>query len=434
MTGQWRPVAAASVGNALEWLSFTAYTLAASTIAEQYFPGQDETGSLLLTFGTVALAYGVRPVGALVLGAYADRAGRMPALMASIRIMVLATLIITFLPGYDTIGIAAPIGMVLAMLMQGFSAGGEFGSATGYLVEQNANRRGLMASWQAASQALATVLATLLLLITSRALNDAQFEAWGWRVPFAFGLLLGPVGYHIRKNLSETPEFSQARRTTPAKHPVVRTLGSHKTRMALCIGILAVSTAYSYLITFMPTYAIRQYDLPASTGFTTVMLTGSIMVLIAPLAGHVSDVIGRTKMLTIAAAGIAVTSVPLFLLFRAAPSFATMGIVMTLMGLIKPWYTGPLAARMAELFPTTVRGTGLSISYNVGVVLFGGLTPVAVTWLLATLDTPLAPAFWLTALAVLSLAVVLVSDRYVHTTDQTVPETQARTTSRHEKV
>lgn len=428
MTGKWRPVAAASVGNALEWLSFTAYTLSGSTIAEQYFPSQDEKSSLLLTFGTVALAYVIRPVGALVLGAYADRAGRMPALMASIRIMVLATLIITFLPGYDTIGIAAPIAMVLAMMLQGFSAGGEFGSATGYLVEQNANRRGFMASWQGASQAFATVLATLLLAITSSTLTDAQFEAWGWRVPFAFGLLLGPVGYYIRKNLSETPEFSQARRTHQLKQPVAQTLRSHKTRMALCIGILAVSTAYSYLITYMPTYAIRQYHLPASAGFTTVIITGSIMVLIAPLAGHVSDVIGRTKLLIIAAVGIAISGIPLFLLLQAAPSFATMAIVMTLMGLIKPWYTGPLAARMAELFPTTARATGLSISYNVGAVLFGGLTPVAVTWLLATLGTPLAPAFWLVALAALSLVSVLASNRYVHTASQIDPA------SRHEKV
>ncbi|MER6946779.1 MFS transporter [Nonomuraea sp. NPDC000554] len=428
MSGKWRPVAAASVGNALEWLSFTAYTLAASTIAKQFFPSQDEKSSLLLAFGTVALAYVVRPIGALVLGSYADRAGRMPALMASIRIMVLATLIITFLPSYDTIGIAAPIGMVLAMMLQGFSAGGEFGSATGYLVEQNANRRGFMASWQGASQAFATVLATLLLAITSSTLSDAQFESWGWRVPFAFGLLLGPVGYYIRKNLSETPEFSQARRTDQLKQPLAQTLRSHKTRMALCIGILAVSTGYSYLITYMPTYAIRQYHLPASTSFTTVILTGSIMVLIAPLAGHFSDVIGRTRMLTIAAVGIAVSSIPLFLLFQAAPSFTTMAIVMTLMGLIKPWYSGPLAARMAELFPTTARGTGLSISYNVGAIIFGGLTPVAVTWLLATLDTPLAPAFWLAALAAISIVGVLVSDRYVRTTSQ------ADLTGQHEKV
>ncbi|WP_214416043.1 MFS transporter [Sphaerisporangium fuscum] len=414
-------MAAASAGNALEWLSFTAYTLAAGTIAKQFFPSQEQTSSLLLAFGTVALAYVVRPVGALVLGAYADRAGRMPALMASIRIMVLATLIITFLPGYSTIGIAAPIGMVLAMLLQGFSAGGEFGSATGYLVEQNANRRGFMASWQGASQSFATVLATLLLAITSGTLTDAQFEAWGWRIPFAFGLLLGPVGYYIRKNLGETPEFSRARHTERPKQPVARTLRSHKARMALCIGILAVSTAYSYLITYMPTYAIRQYGLPSSTSFTTVIITGGIMVVIAPLAGHVSDLIGRTKMLTIAAAGIAVSGIPLFLLFQAAPSFATMAIVMTLMGLIKPWYTGPLAARMAELFPTTARGTGLSISYNVGAILFGGLTPVAVTWLLATLGTPLAPAFWLVALAALSLVAVLASSRYVHTASETDP-------------
>ncbi|MEV6226281.1 MFS transporter [Saccharopolyspora shandongensis] len=426
MTGKWRPVAAASVGNALEWLSFTAYTLVGATIAKEFFPSQDETSSLILAFGTVGLSYIVRPIGALVLGAYADRAGRMPALMISIRIMVLATLIITFLPGYSTIGIAAPIGMVLAMLLQGFSAGGEFGSATGYLVEQNANRRGFMASWQGASQAFATVLATLLLAITSSTLTDAQFEAWGWRVPFAFGLLLGPVGYYIRKNLSETTEFSQARRTTELKHPVAQTLRSQKTRIVLSIGILAVSTAYSYLITYMPTYAIRQYHLPASTSFAAVVITSSIMVLIAPLAGHVSDIVGRTKMLTIAAVGIAVTSIPLFLLFQAAPSFATMAIVMTLMGLIKPWYTGPLSARMAELFPTATRGTGLSISYNLGVILFGGLTPVAVTWLLATLETPLAPAFWLTALAVLSLVGALASRRYIRA------KSQPNLTSEHE--
>lgn len=415
MTAPSRAVAAATVGNALEWMCFSSYALLADVIARRFFPATDEVLSLTLAVATIGVAYFVRPVGAIVLGAYADRVGRMPALMISIRIMVAATFLITIIPTYDTIGVFAPIGMVLAIALQGFSAGGEFGSATAYLIEQNASRRGFMGSWQAMSQAASTLLATVLLAVLSSTLSPAQFDTWGWRIPFAIGLLLGPVGFYIRRHLQDSPEFTAARAAAPAghEHPLRQVLGTQKARVLLTIGVLAVSTGFSYLITYMPTYAIRELDLPSDASFTATILTGVVLMVCSPVTGHLSDKIGRVRMLTAAGVLILLTSAPFFLLIRAYPTLAGMAVVMTLMGLVKVWYSGPLGALMAELFPVRTRGTGLSIGYNLGVAAFGGLTPLIVTSLIAATGSPLAPSFWIMGLAVLSTTSVLLTARYV---------------------
>ncbi|WP_064745340.1 MFS transporter [Pseudonocardia acaciae] len=411
MTSQARAVAAASIGNGLEWMSFSSYALLADVIARRFFPATDQALSLMLAVASIGAAYFIRPVGAVVLGAYADRVGRMPALMIAIRIMVAATFLITFIPGYDTIGVLAPIGMLVAVLLQGFSAGGEFGSATAYLIEQNANRRGFMGAWQGASQAASTLLATVLLAVLSGVLTPAQFDSWGWRIPFAIGLLLGPVGFYIRRHLRDSPEFTSAR--AEPEHPLRATIRTQKSRILLTIGVLAVSTGLNYLLTYMPTFAIRELGLPTSTSFTATILTGVVLTVCSPLAGHLSDRIGRTRMLAAAAVLIFVTSLPFFLLIKSVPSFAVVTAVVTLMGLVKVWYSGPLGALMAEIFPVRTRATGLSIGYNLGIAVFGGLTPLVVTWLIATTGSKLAPAFWIMALAVVSTTAILLAGRYV---------------------
>src|SRR5581483_6764544 len=188
----WRAVLATSIGNALEWFDLVVYGFFAVVIAKLFFPAGNETVSLLLSLGTFGVSFFMRPLGAIVIGAYADRAGRKAALTLSILLMMIGTAIIVVLPTYETIGIAAPLVLVLARLMQGFSAGGEFGSATAFLAEHVPNRRGFFASWQVASQGLTTVLAAVFGTVLTGALTHEQMLAWGWRVPFAFGLLLGP--------------------------------------------------------------------------------------------------------------------------------------------------------------------------------------------------------------------------------------------------
>jgi MHS family proline/betaine transporter-like MFS transporter len=285
-----RVIVAASIGNALEWFDILVYGFFAATISKLFFPSADETVSLVLTLGTFAVSYVVRPLGALVLGAYADRVGRKAALMMSIRLMMLGTLLIAVMPPYATIGVVAPIAILLARLIQGFSAGGEFGSATAFLVEHAPEKRGFMASWQFASQGFATLLASAFGTVLTATLSDAQLESWGWRVPFFFGLLIGPIGYYIRRYVDESAEFvSDAERA-----PVKETFRDQKSRMLVAVGALAVSTAISYLITYMPTFAVKELDLPASTGFASTLVTGIVLTGLTPIVGHLSDRFGRS--------------------------------------------------------------------------------------------------------------------------------------------
>jgi len=404
-----RVIIAASIGNALEWFDILVYGFFAATISKQFFPTADETVSLLLTLGTFAVAYVVRPVGALVLGAYADRAGRKRALMVSIQLMMVATLLIAIMPPYATIGLVAPIAILLARLVQGFSAGGEFGSATAFLVEHMPEKRGFMASWQFASQGFATLLASAFGTVLTATLSDASLESWGWRIPFFFGLLIGPVGYYIRRYVAEAGEFVET--ADQERAPVKETFRTQKDRMLVAMGALAVSTAISYLITYMPTFAVKELDLPASTGFASTLVTGIVLTGLTPVVGHLSDRFGRTRIMLIFAALILALVYPSFAFLIAAPGFTVILGVMFLIGVLKAGYFAPLPAMMAELFPVTNRATGLAVSYNIAVMLFGGTTPLVIVWLVDVTGSKLAPTFYLMFLAVVSLSCVVFARR-----------------------
>ncbi|EFL27801.1 major facilitator family transporter [Streptomyces himastatinicus ATCC 53653] len=404
-----RVIVAASIGNALEWFDILVYGFFAATISNQFFPTADETVSLLLTLGTFAVAYVVRPLGALVLGAYADRAGRKRALMVSIRLMMVATLLIAVMPPYAKIGLVAPIAILIARLIQGFSAGGEFGSATAFLVEHMPEKRGFMASWQFASQGLATLLASAFGTVLTATLSDAQLESWGWRIPFFFGLLIGPVGYYIRRYVGEAGEFVKT--ADQERAPVKETFRTQKDRMLVAMGALAVSTAISYFITYMPTFAVKELDLPASTGFASTLVTGIVLTGLTPVVGHLSDRFGRTRIMLIFATLILALVYPSLAFLVAAPGFGVILGVMFLVGVLKAGYFAPLPAMMAELFPVTNRATGLAVSYNIAVMLFGGTTPLIIVWLVDVTGNKLAPTFYLMFLAVLSLSCVAFARR-----------------------
>ncbi|QUH02079.1 MFS transporter [Saccharopolyspora erythraea] len=407
-----RVIVAASIGNALEWFDILVYGFFAATISKLFFPASDETVSLVLTLGTFAVSYVVRPIGALVLGAYADRAGRKSALMLSIRLMMAATLVIAIMPPYAQIGLVAPIAILLARLVQGFSAGGEFGSATAFLVEHAPEKRGFMASWQFASQGLATLLASAFGTVLTATLSDAQLESWGWRIPFVFGLLIGPVGYYIRRYVGEAGEFVKTADLERA--PVQETFRSQKGRMLVAMGALAVSTAISYLITYMPTFAVKELGLPASTGFASTLVTGIVLTGLTPLVGHLSDRFGRTRIMLIFAALILALVYPSFAFLIASPGFAVILVVMFLVGVLKAGYFAPLPAMMAELFPVTSRATGMAVSYNIGVMTFGGTTPLVIVWLVDATGSKLSLTFYLMLLAVLSLVSVVFARRRLH--------------------
>ncbi len=396
----WHAIVAASIGNALEWFDFVIYGFFAATIAKLFFPAGNETVSLLLALATFGVTFFMRPLGAIVLGSFADRYGRKAALVLTMSAMMVGTAIIAFAPTYTSIGIFATVLIVLARLIQGFSAGGEFGSATAFLAEQNPLRRGFYSSWQFASQAVTTILATGFGATITALLSQEQLEAWGWRIPFIAGLLIGPVGYYIRRHLDETNEF----KSSEISHaPLRETLGDSKNTLLISLGCVILCTVAMYTILFMPIYATRQLGLPASGSFIATLITGAVQLVLLPVFGAWSDKVGRTLAPIVSAVVLTLAAYPLFVWLVASPNLQTLVVVQGVMGVLMAGYMGSLPALMSELFPTRLRTTGLSISYAFGVALFGGFAPFINAWLIQVTGSNVAPSFYLTFAGIVSL-------------------------------
>ncbi|WP_144113269.1 MFS transporter [Paraburkholderia sp. BCC1886] len=395
-----RLIAATSIGNALEFYDLVVYGYFASTLSRLFFPTQDHTVSLLLTLGTFALSYLARPVGALVLGSYGDRHGRKAALTLSLTMMTIGTGLVAVIPSYATIGLAAPILVFLSRLLQGFSAGGEFGSSTAFLVEHAPERSGFMSSWQFSSQGASTLLASLFGAVLTGMLTPAQLEGWGWRIPFLFGMLIGPIGLYIRRRMDETPEFEHAQKL---ESPVRVLLATQKERVLVSIGSLVLTTTANYMLLYMPTYATRQLGLSPSSGFIATLVAGFIMMALVPLVGHWSDKVGRLRIMLPVGVLFLLTVYPAFMLVNAHPSLPMLLIVVIWVALLKATYFAPIPALMADLFPVETRTTGMAFAYNIGTTIFGGFTPVAVAALIAATHNNLAPGLYLMFAAVISL-------------------------------
>ncbi len=406
-----RTIIAVSIGNALEWFDIVVYGFLAATIAKLFFPAGNDTVSLLLTLATFGVSFFMRPLGSIVLGAYADRVGRRQALTLSIMLMMLGTFIIGVAPTYATIGLGAPVLLVIARLIQGFSAGGEFGSATAFLAEQDPARRGMYTSWQMASQGATIILASGFGVLLSTILTADQLGAWGWRIPFFFGLLIGPVAIYIRRSLEEAGDFAHG---TPveAASPLATAFAAQKGRMLTALGLVVLGTIASYTTLFMPTFAIRQLGIPASWGFTATLLVGAIQFIFVPVFGSLSDRVGRLPVMAVSGVLMLVAIVPGFMLLTAAPSPVTLLVVQAGIALITAAYLGPFAAAMSELFPARTRGTGLSISYSFGVTIFGGFAPFIIAWLIAQTGSSLAPSYYVAFGAAASLVALVGARRY----------------------
>ncbi|MCC8943091.1 MFS transporter [Bradyrhizobium sp. Arg68] len=395
-----RLIVATSVGNALEWYDISVYAYFAVYLSKAFFPANDPTTSLLLTFGTFGLSFMIRPLGGVLLGAYADRHGRKASLMLSIVLMTFGTLALAVMPTYQSIGIVAPIAVILARLVQGFSAGGEFGSSTAFLVEHMPERRGFVASWQFASQGVSGLLGAGFGALLTTVMSPDDLQSWGWRLPFLFGVLIGPVGIYIRNHVDDaTPPPA-----TKQESPVVELFTRQKLATILAIGALAVSTAVNYLIVYMPTYVVQKLHMAPSVGFVASLVAQTAVAILAPIAGLVSDRIGRTTHMIIFALLLLVSIFPAFLLLTGNPTPMIVLLGVLWLGMLKSLYYGPLAALMSELFPPATRATGLGLSYNIGVTVFGGMGPAIMTWMgLFAPIGDLAPGYYLTAVCILSL-------------------------------
>ena len=409
-----RAVVASSIGNALEWFDVIVYSSFAVVISAQFFePAGSEGGQvlgILLTFGTFGVSYLIRPLGAMVLGSYADRHGRKGALTLTILLMMLGTLIMASAPTTAVLGPAAALVILLARLIQGFSAGGEFGTATAFLIENAPDRKAFYGSWQVATQGVSMFLASTFGFTLNTFLSQEALYSWGWRVPFFFGLLIGPVGLYIRLRMEETPDFQQARGER-VKSPLGATLINAAPRWLTSAAVVGLATVSVYLILFMPTYAVQNLHLPGYAGYLGGIISGIVTLVGAPLAGKLADRVGPVRVMTIAAVIAIVVAFPLFAILVAAPGVGMLTVVQVILGVLMALYFGPLPALLSDMFPTSIRTTGMSISYNVGVTLFGGFAPLVLAWLVNSTGSLLAPSYYYIAIALISLVGLVVTRR-----------------------
>jgi MFS family permease len=352
----------------------------------------------------------VRPIGGIVIGAYADRFGRRRALALLIVMMAFGTLTLGLTPSYATIGIVAPIIVVLGRVVQGISIGGEFGSATALLVEYAPpNRKMMYGSFQMSSQALGRVLATGIGLPVLLLFSTETVQAGAWRIPFLIGSLIGPFGFYVRYRLAESPEFErlQAQKAEVVRAPVREVLQRHWLPVICAIGLTIIGTSLTYIWnTYLPTYVVAELHLPLWQGLFGVAVTSALGIGICVLGGWLADEYGPYRMFFLFTAISALISYPMFAYVLAAPGFGRLFtaqlVVLTVFGLLQG--SGP--GLIAGLFPVAVRSTGMAISYNIGVTVFGGFAPLTVTWLIAETGSKLMPAYYIIAAALLSIVVV----------------------------
>ncbi|QIV88428.1 MFS transporter [Glutamicibacter mishrai] len=395
-----RAVISSSIGAALEWFDIIVYATFATTIAKVFYPESDPTFALILTFATFAISYVIRPLGGMVLGSYADRKGRKKALTLTLGLMMLGTLIMAVAPPYASVGVAGALIILLSRLIQGFSAGGEFGTATAFLIETAPHKKAYYSSWQVASQGASMMLASGFGYFLTTGLSPEALESWGWRVPFFVGLLIGPVGLYIRARLEETEEFTAAEKE---KFPLGTLFKLHYGRLLAGVAVIGVATISIYLILFMPTFAVNNLGIPGDAAFLGGIAAGVITLFGVPFVGHLADRIGPARVMTYAAVAAFVLAYPLFKLMTSTPTVGVMVVVIALLGVIMSFYFGPLPALLSGLFPAAIRGSGLSVAYNVGVTLLGGIAPLVLTWLLKATGSLDAPSIYYMAIAVISL-------------------------------
>jgi MFS transporter, MHS family, proline/betaine transporter len=409
--GTARAVIAASIGNMLEWYDFTVYAAFAIYIAHNFFPSNDPSVDLVKTFLAFGVGFVVRPIGAILIGLYGDRAGRKAALTLTILMMAGGTLIIAISPIYAVIGLGAPVLLLTGRVLQGFSAGGEVGGAAAFLVENaSPDKKGIYASWLQASMGMSNILGALVALSVTGLLAPEQVMAWGWRIPFAIGLLIAPVGLFLRKTLHETPAFEaeklrQKAEAQPPDSPLIVIFRDYWRQLLIGLGfsILWAVAVYTLMI-FGPVYVQDAFHFTPPQAQRASFIGNFFLVAACFVSGAISDRIGRRKMLTIGAALLLIAVLPLYAWLQAAPTPGALIIVQTTFCILVGTFVGVAPAALSELFPTGVRSTGMSLVYNTAITVFGGFAPALLTDITQRgTRLVLAPAWYVMIAAFLAL-------------------------------
>jgi MHS family proline/betaine transporter-like MFS transporter len=410
-----RAIFACAIGQVFEIFDFVIYGFFAVAIGRAFFPSSDPIASLLASFATFAVGFLMRPVGAMVIGWYGDRFGRRKALVVTVGLMALATGCTGLIPSYALVGVWGAILLVMCRMLQGFSTGGEWGGAAAFLVEHApAGRRGLVGSLQQAATALGAMGATFSAAILTSTLSPESFFAWGWRVPFLIGFVLGPVGYYLRTRVAETPAFQRAEATRSlARLPLAEAFTTHGWVLLSAFGLSIVGCVINYVfLVFLPSFASQTLKIDLSHALWSTSLAGVLYFVLTPVVGHYSDRIGRKPMLFACAVLAVVMAYPLFRFLQTYPNFWGLLVVQATAQMVLTLYTGVISTILSEMFPTNVRYTALSVSYGFAVAIFGGFAPYIATSLVHWTGDPLAPSYYVMAAGLASgIAVLFVKER-----------------------
>ncbi len=402
-------ILAGVIGNVLEWYDFAVYGYFVPIISQLFFPAKTPLVSLLLTFSVFGVGFVMRPVGSIVFGQYGDRYGRKRALSAVIFLMAISTFAVGLLPTYETVGIFAPLLLVIARLAQGLSGGGEWGGAAAYLVEYAPpGKRGLIGSWQQVSVGAGFLLGSLTAALLSSALSAEQMIAWGWRIPFILGVLVGIIGGYMRWRLDETPKFAEtAAHGDVSKSPLKDAFTVYRKPTLLAFGITLHNTvAYYAVLIYLTTWLTTIVKMPRSTALCIGTSCLVAFVVLVPLMGALSDRVGRRPLFIASALGYMILAYPMFLLASTGTILGALVAQFVLVALLAV-YAGPGPAVYCELFPTKVRYTALSVGYNIPVAIFGGFAPFIATWLIQSTGSILAPAYYVVAASAVTLITMI---------------------------
>jgi MHS family proline/betaine transporter-like MFS transporter len=410
-TGYQRAITAGVIGNVLEWYDFGVYGYLVPTISALFFPNAsgDATLSLLLTFAVFGVGFVMRPIGSIVFGIYGDRYGRRKALSAVIFVMAVSTFVIGLLPTYAQIGVAAPLLLVVVRLFQGLSTGGEFGGSSAYIVEYAPqHRRGFFGSFQLVGVAGGFLLGSLTAALLTASLTPEDRLAWGWRLPFLFGIAVGLVGIYMRWRISDTPVFTEIEKQGEVSaSPLADALLRHPKETLLAFASTLHNTvAYYIALIYMTSYMQTIGKLPPSTALWIATGSLAVMVALLPGLGKLSDRVGRRPLMLFSCAAFIVLGYPFFLLASSGSVLLTIIGQLLMMVCYAP-YAATCASFLTEIIPTRVRYTAMSVGYNTAVAIFGGFAPFIATWLVKTTGLSYAPGFYLIGAAVITGLVVL---------------------------
>jgi MHS family proline/betaine transporter-like MFS transporter len=401
-----KAITAAGIGNVLEYYDFGIYGFLATVIARKFFPGTDDVAALLATFAAFGVGFLARPIGGIVLGRMGDIRGRKSALVLTIILMAAGTAGIGLIPEYASIGVAAPVLLVLCRILQGLSAGGEWGNATSFIVEWSPEgRRGYFGSFSQASVVGGVLMSSGVAAVLNSVFSAAEIDGWAWRLPFLLGAILLPIGLWLRRGIEETPRF----RDEQAGHSAgLADLGTPFGLMARAFGFTVLWTvAYYVMLAYLPTFTQKYAGLSVSAALWA-NTAGLVALLVAiPFMGALSDRIGRKPMLVFCCVAFVALAYPGFLLMLSGLPGWGVALVQIGFNLVISTFSGPGPAALVELFPTRSRTTLMSTGYALSVAIFGGFAPFIATWLIQQTGTPIAPTYYLIAAGVVSAATIM---------------------------